>query len=1810
MYVPPQMTTNYIPLTPTTNYSANLMNTYDAVIYSPVFTNGIGTLYFETINVTSNSVGLTLPVLLIDIATNLVVNGISRPLPSGSITNVLANVFWEPSLSTSNTLNATSASDFMRIMRKIDVRQPAVIRIKRDSTNAGALADNYYICVDNIRVSLPPADVVFSKPEAPFEIGYPSVNAPGGQIQCWMDNRPGPNLTSYLGGTRTNVQVVSRWNYIPAVNTPPAGAGWVSPWVTNALHCVDVGNGAGDGERWEGIFPRHLDVGTLEYYFVGAINGVRYQSPDYTGLGHSYPAENPSPKIYSAVVTTNVVAGAETTAMRTPFRFDIRQYPASFGEAVAITDQFGAIPMYLSGTNEWQARISVVGTSISNITWYFKGSGEYLGNYTFSPNTVYWCNQTGIRNGGLPYGDNCLYTLDPDVATNETNRLEVKVVPQESNFVLLTLNTATTNFMAGRGEYQDFNIWNPGDAGQGFFTDTSDKYPKTAYTQNFNSWATNGFFTIANYFGSILITNLTNQTYMWPEDPVGNNMWRAGSFQYVAERTAVQSPNAISGTTWRNQAIRLLGGNQYLGLGYVQGNQNQFDPSDGLRGLGTVSFKARLSQPIVAGVYNYNAMVHMRSYLSSNYVVRVTSMSFSGESPERPSASLIGYYQSPFKFYEYRVTQITDPQDINSSGGITTRDAKVRHEILKWDNGVPAVLAAAESTTTENHKLTSLLSANCNFEFRLYSHPTSGTLLRGKIGSSSTDNVTFADTSTSALKFGTFGIHSSDSTINIQALNTQDTISDGSGVGASTARLTPATDWTGSPLYFNGGNIRSFAPTNHVQVLIGDSIFGPWATNSMAAVTGFTYASFSSTIQTANPKCVRIQTAGAMPNVPSSDIVVDEIICTSWRGEETIRQDDWIVTEGRIVDTGAPNSKSAHLDATQANQSYPQSVVSPQIMGIGTLSFDYRSLTTNATAIQIQYTDARSPNATGFAGWEDLTNIVCNSSTWTTVNVYFGALAETNIYVRFLNDWHSDSYHTAKSSLKSVIQLDNITIWNNPTNSPNDWNGYNVKVTNTETNRWWIDGVNGGRNASLNNSTTDQAKPTQGSFNPYIMSPKLMRGLGRISFIARAYDPAQNASVSVYATTQPRSIGIQDSQWERLHTFTGITNAFYRPFSFTVTNAINNYTCVKLVVDGVREGLPGVQRICIDEVLVTEQIYAKFDISNVKLMLPDSGWVETRQPLEGQDIGVEVQLTNVLLKPSNIVVRVSYVLGTNTWGVMNAPLSQINTRDMELFDEQNRIYRTRVPVITGGIAEQEKNTVVQYLVWATYEDAGTFTVYQQPDTFVNPAWYHPININKQFEPSGRWSPYYIVYDVPQGSVWINELNIFEYGPNNPPWTWKGNPYIEIAMPAWMNLDGWSIEVLSGSVLTPDVRSILLWGTPTKNPYEGANGYAFFVIGQRTPPSGSTVLSPPADYTVLSLAGDNGILPTYLGGLRLKRPMGMYEQVIAYDLAPTLMDSGALWANADPDKRIKYVGSEWYDGSLSFTGTVTRLADRYDRTDSTNTWCDSYSVLNNWTPGAPNIGQIMPDAPMPGGLNVLITSTLNMLNGSQNGQRGSLYMLKVRKNESTNIVYKADDWYRLTSIRQNGIERLPLAPTNTYTLQLNNIMSNVNLAATINLRSDVGTENPPPDLLDWLKQYPDGPLAPTYLNFMYSPQELSLKERYWINANPTTTNVFTFLTRADEAYKRPLYLTLNMALNGNTVTNLQGGSVVKAMSTYSFSPENWFLVSQFILSTNSFDAKNMGRVYINAFPDRPAYFKWNLELADPRSSIFELINVPK
>ena len=353
-------------------------------------------------------------------------------------------------------------------------------------------------------------------------------------------------------------------------------------------------------------------------------------------------------------------------------------------------------------------------------------------------------------------------------------------------------------------------------------------------------------------------------------------------------------------------------------------------------------------------------------------------------------------------------------------------------------------------------------------------------------------------------------------------------------------------------------------------------------------------------------------------------------------------------------------------------------------------------------------------------------------------------------------------------------------------------------------------------------------------------------------------------------------------------------------------------------------------------------IVPSFDIVNVKVLCKDKDgtYSATRfQPLISDESGVEAQIANIQMSPSNIQMYVTYYVGTNVWGADNWPFGQTVTKPMVPVPGNPLVYRTSP---ANDIPIQQKDQVVQYLVWASY--LGGSPLFKRQETFDNPAWYFPVDLNQTFAAKG-WSPYYIVYDVPLGAVWINEINATDYVISNgvqQVGIWD-NQYIEIAVPAWLDLEGWSVDL----VTLAGTRTITI---PSGLPEQMAvtNGYAFFVIGDAAPSSiPGTPALPKMDYGYPGLT-DSYYMPRMLpGGLRLRRPLGMYEQAIAYDWHPDYGEifDGLLWASNDPEMRFVYVGNEKEGGSLGVKGITTT----------------NWFFPQTWTPGWPNNGQTVPSA---------------------------------------------------------------------------------------------------------------------------------------------------------------------------------------------------------------------------------------------------------
>ncbi|MEI7900459.1 MAG: hypothetical protein WCK89_09400, partial [bacterium] len=1083
-----------------TNYAAYLENTLGAQIESPVFTNGIGTVYFEAINNESASPTQ----ITVELSTNMT---------DWVTLDELA-------------LNAVSTNGFMRYVKSLNVRQPATLRIRRTGTIYFAQSvDTALTCIDNIRVSPPPSDVVAYKTGCPFEPGYPSINSDI-FIRCLIDN-----VDMKVPTDSRTCRVVYRWRYLDQV---------IDAWTTNLMTRVGAGDGQGNGEKFEAVLPPQPLVGDLEYYFLCEFEGSRYQSPDYTGRGFTYPGEGLSPR--SLRGGASQPDGREFYTRLRPFK---SQYGALY--VMAETNQLPQpVEMALVGDDEWRGMVPVRRASVTNISWRFTGAGAYVqGADSYSMNQPCWTEKAQAGAGHVPYDGLCVETNQAGPQINAT-------VAPDTGYVQMTLNTRTLGYLASRAEYQNFNEW-PAATN---FSHSNGQAEKQKYLNTFDGWAASSDQTFKESFADLSIT--ANAYARGPfQTP---RFWWAGGAAYVEDRTEANYNNAPAGLfNFLNKALCLKGGDAALGLGYVY-NQVATRP-DGLKQL---AFKCRLRQ----SASNFDVTFNWTEFMKTNYLVRATTQIYVPMSPEQPSVSLIGYYRDPGSFYEYRVTQMPDP--LNQFNG---RDKRQYHQLFKWVDGTPVLLSSA--TRDEDNPLTTPVA----IEMRLYNASSTATRIRCKYNV--IDNVLDYTDSTAPISWGTYGFLSSDGRAGFSAVYTQPTATNAVATGSMTLVLDPANSSSFNVQKLNwytpAGRfellssvapygIYSVVPTQKIGVYLQDSDYSSttepdapgsplWIKKQEVAVSGFGYQSVLLPLYNWKSSFVMLQVTGG-----SADVAVDELEMSSWHGMrvsdsgvglDVVPASDWLATEAWMVQASGVLVPSGPAGLTE-----------------GVLIGAFNTTDPNP-GYSVQLT-TRMANAT--TGWHDSTTYVYSGAIYLDGTTYmFGEYFGDNVLLKIngqtvLNDTNWGVQTTSAITLSA------------------GWYSFELRVGHAAGVPGPVFGAGGGVGGSglgvaysKNNGTTwlAIADPGDGSFlkssmaakekvvqldhsraNPdtdqVIRSPLLENGLGLMEFDYRVLHAPDKLTVQ-YALKNTSSVwsnmmsfvNANTTGWTHVTAYLGTTNAGY-----------------------------------------------------------------------------------------------------------------------------------------------------------------------------------------------------------------------------------------------------------------------------------------------------------------------------------------------------------------------------------------------------------------------------------------------------------------------------------------------------------------------------------------------------------------------------------------------------------------------------------------------------------------------------------------
>ena len=664
-----------------TNVEAGWMvfrNTTDAAIYSPCYTNGIGTIYFDAIN-TRTDIPPENAHLVVEIATNVLegtTTGASLPPTdancrganeSGNVEEFgrLIEARWhrvavvplkrDNGAETFTRLAETdeveldvakggSVSNFFRICANVDYRGPARFRIRRATSDAGQGADYYgrLLAVDNVIVSYPKS-VVSLQPcgrtdpektgrqtvgqEGAFSVPFPSVNDL--EVYARATNATWVSAVTNLDPKAMVLlaRMKYRWRYLNQRFYPEDGS-WLS---------VDLS--PFDDYRASTPLETPAQSGDVEFFFESFTAIPYYDYYDYSGadpdralkLGGEYTEG-------TGTVTNRLSATSDWF-----FRYREGQSPWGGVNVVLAGDLAAIQPMELVGDHLWRGMVRVpVGTSGTS-TFFFDGVDRWEEWGEKPSGSAQWFPTTAVRQ--LPgRGQASVSGTAQEIALDDA-----------SGYLEFQFNDESGVFTVGHAEFQTFNQWHDarreGETFVGSYAETSGVSVAEMIQTNahMNTWtpfkATDETWNESFDLGSYVSDAYPKYTADYISSHKMPHQWNGANGLFVDAKLTLS--NYVDKATQSGIAWQMAG----RGRGSVSYTQ-----SDTPSGIETISFQARLAQAVTFA--DFSTCYSADTLTARNYTfVCPAILSSANGNDYAPNAamSVVGYYFPGRGCYEFRV---------------------------------------------------------------------------------------------------------------------------------------------------------------------------------------------------------------------------------------------------------------------------------------------------------------------------------------------------------------------------------------------------------------------------------------------------------------------------------------------------------------------------------------------------------------------------------------------------------------------------------------------------------------------------------------------------------------------------------------------------------------------------------------------------------------------------------------------------------------------------------------------------------------------------------------------------------------------------------------------------------------------------------------------------------------------------------------------------------------------------------------------------------------------------------------------------
>ena len=693
----------------------------NSCVYSSCFTNGIGTIYFDAMyNFYGKATDHALPnefSLVVEIATNTVSGEIPLEENCGfdsdsDMYQYLSENEWHrvpvvPLVKNGSgefvqenerdevdlvelipTSGGGKTDKFVRGCAKVNIRGPVRFRIRRVTTQAGRDVGAYqaFLLLDNI-IASPPPMYANLKPagyydetrvgkqvlgqECSFSEAFPSTDAADLKARARVEKVVTAGVTvpdvNFISSARMNY----RWRYLNQQFYPKDGS-WKKVYLDpDAADFVSADSLQLPGRE-----------GDLEFFYDFTMQAPAYSYQDYSGCGVAKPTGDYSEEVR---FRTNRLERAEwLPSLGTNWFIRLRAGASNYRSFTIATKlsadgEVTRTEMEVVGPHTWRGFVPTLNANANGI--YYRLESEIPVDATAADLncvTNWWIANREVKS--LPDS--------PSVTEGTESSWGQMPCDAYTGYLMLQLDDQTKTLTITHADYQNFKTWNDAASPNGQFTGSSTQNDKKSgtspkmkeYREAFGTWTDTPS---ENEEWEESFENVTAQSdvggyrgYESFTSAISPNGWTAGPGMWVARW---YRPSRTDGDYFKNAGLAYQ--MEGCGKGYLQ----LISPSVEPRGIGSVSFTARLAQTIDFYDFCYSEAKAPNELTDYTFFTKAafdaeSNCSFAGNA----SVSIVAFYRSKEGCYEARWEQLDGYYDTNKKAFTGVDRSRQRLCLYRW----------------------------------------------------------------------------------------------------------------------------------------------------------------------------------------------------------------------------------------------------------------------------------------------------------------------------------------------------------------------------------------------------------------------------------------------------------------------------------------------------------------------------------------------------------------------------------------------------------------------------------------------------------------------------------------------------------------------------------------------------------------------------------------------------------------------------------------------------------------------------------------------------------------------------------------------------------------------------------------------------------------------------------------------------------------------------------------------------------------------------------------------------------------------